>query len=161
MRTLIAAGALAALCACGPGEEAKQEAPPPPPATPYEEMRAQGSPEQQAVFAWQRLTQWQRANNIAPVCNTVRRAEPRGVVPPNIDPASIYAPHVGATVFAIQCGPQLTTARDDPAEHWLVVFSEGPDEPVILSCADARGRDRCGASRTLPTVADPPPPGAQ
>lgn len=156
---IVAAAALLALAACNPAQEAKQEEEAPPaPQTALEELRAQPL-EQQPVYAWQRLTQWQTANNIQPPCASVRRSEARGVVPANVDPESIYAPYVGATVFAIQCGPQLTTVRDNPAEHWLVVFVEGAAEPTVVNCAGPNNTDRC-RGRVLPTVGARPAPSA-
>lgn len=159
MKYVIAAAALCALAACSPpAEEAKQEAPPAAPTDALSALQAQ-SPENQPVHAWQQLTAWQSANSITPACASIRRAEARGVVPANIQPASIYAPYVGSTIFAVQCGPQLTTVRDNPAEHWLVIFTPGAAAPTILNCADPAGLDRC-RGRVLPTVEAAPPAAA-
>lgn len=155
MQRLIAA-ALVALAACGQAEAPKQDAPPPSPAGALEALQAQPA-EQQPVLAWQQLTAWQTANAVQPACTSIRRAEARGVVPANVDPESIYAPYVGATIFAIQCGPQLTTVRDDPNEHWLMIYTAGAPEPTILNCAGANNVDRC-RGRILPTVAPPTSP---
>jgi hypothetical protein len=56
----------------------------------------------------------------------------------------------GSLVFSVQCGPQLTTVRDEPREHWLVVFAPGATEAVVVNCANAAGRDQC--TRTMPRV---------
>lgn len=159
MKYLIAAAALAALAACSPpAEDAKQDAAPAAPADALSALQAQ-SAENQPVYAWQQLTAWQTANSITPACTSIRRAEARGLVPQNIVPDSIYAPYVGSTIFAIQCGPQLTTVRDNPAEHWLVIFTAGAAQPTVLNCADPAGLDRC-RGRILPTVAAAPAPAA-
>jgi hypothetical protein len=159
MKKLILAAATAfALAACGqPASEAPtEEAAPAAPASLIEQIQAM-SPDQQPVFAWQQLTAYQGAHPEAqPPCTSIRAAEARGVVPPNIDPESIYAGHVGSLVFAIQCGPQLTQVRSDPAEHWLVIFAPGATEAAVLNCAEGT-RDRCSA-RTLPTVDAMPTP---
>ena len=118
------------------------EAATPAPQTALEQLQAQPA-EQQPVFAWQQLTAYQQAHPDAqPACTSIRQAEARGVVPENIRPDSIYASHVGATVFAIQCGPQLTTVRDDPREHWLVVFTPGAADVTVKNCAGEGGRGR-------------------
>lgn len=140
-KSMIAAASLAALvlAACGqaeaPAPEAEADAP--------QGLMAQAQAlprEQQPVFAWQLLS---ARTDLDPPCASVRGAEPRGIVPEDVAPESIYAPFVGSLAFAVQCGPQLTTVRDDPHEHWLVVLEPGASEAVIVSCADASGADRC------------------
>lgn len=158
MKKLILAGAaLFALAACGqPAETPAEEAAPAAPASLMEQVQAM-APAEQPVFAWQQLTAYQSTHPEAqPPCTSIRTAEARGIVPPNIAPDSIYAPHVGALVFAIQCGPQLTQVRADPAEHWLVLFAPGAAEAAVLNCADGT-RDRC-AGRALPTTDVMPTP---
>lgn len=147
---LILIAALLALGACGQPAQTPAPEAPAAPQTALEQLQAEAA-EQQPVFAWQQLTAYQAAHaEVQPPCTSVRRAEARGVVPANIDPASIYAPYVGATVFVIQCGAQLTTVGDDPRERWLVVFTPGAAEAAIQSCAGA-GADQC-ANRILPTI---------
>jgi len=150
MQRLIAAATLIALAACSPPAEAPQQEAAAAPQGALEALQAL-PPEQQPVTAWQHLTAYQAANGLEPACTSIRRAEARGVVPANIDPESIYAPYVGDTVFAIQCGPQLTTVRDDPAEHWLVIYAPGAPEATVLSCAAPNNVDQC-RGRILPTV---------
>lgn len=157
-KLILAAVASFALAACGqPASEAPtEEAAPAAPESLMEQIQAM-APDQQPVFAWQQLTAYQGAHPEAqPPCTSIRAAEARGIVPPNIDPASIYAGHAGSLVFAIQCGPQLTQVRSDPAEHWLVIFAPGATEAAVLNCADGT-RDRC-AGRTFPTVDAMPTP---
>lgn len=114
------------------------------------------APEQQPVFAWQTLTAYQAAHPEAqPPCDSVRSAEARGVIPDDVAPESIYGPHAGALVFAVQCGSQLTTVQSNPLEHWLVILSPGATEAVVVNCADAAGDDRC--PRAIPRAASPAP----
>lgn len=155
---IVACAAAFALAACGQSAEAPTEeaAAPAAPASLMEEVQAMAA-DQQPVFAWQQLTAYQGAHPEAqPPCTSIRAADARGTVPPNIAPDSIYAPYVGALVFAIQCGPQLTQVRSNPAEHWLVIFPPGATEVTVLNCADGTA-DRC-ASRTLPVVDAMPTP---
>ena len=157
-KLILASAALFALAACGPAAEAPTEeaAAPAAPASLMEQVQAM-APEDQPVFAWTQLTAYQGTHPEAqPPCTSIRAAEARGIVPPNIAPDSIYAPHVGALVFAIQCGPQLTQVRSDPAEHWLVVFAPDAIEAAVFNCADGT-TDRC-AARTLPIVDVMPTP---
>lgn len=151
MRLLIAAAATLAIAACG---QQSAEAPPAAPAEaapPSLMQQAQArAAEMQPVFAWELLRQYQAAHPEAqPPCESIRRAESRGVVPANVAPDSIYAPHVGALVFAVQCGPQRTDVRANPREHWLIVLAPGAMEPHVEVCADERGLDRC-ALRAIP-----------
>jgi hypothetical protein len=144
---LAATCAVFALAACGQTEAPEAEAPPA--ATDIlSQVNAQPA-EQRPVFAWQQLTAYQASHPEAqPPCTSIRRAEARGVVPEDVLTDSIYAGHVGATVYSIQCGPQLTTVRDNPAEHWLVIFTPGAAESTIVSCNGPRG-DLC-LSREIP-----------
>lgn len=156
-KIVLACAALFALAACGqPAEAPADEAAPAASASLMEQVQAMPA-DQQPVFAWQQLTAYQGAHPEAqPPCTSIRAAEARGIVPPNIDPASIYAGHAGSLVFAIQCGPQLTQVRSDPAEHWLVIFAPGATEAAVLNCADGT-RDRC-SGRVLPTADAMPSP---
>lgn len=142
MKHVLSVIGLFALAACQPAEAPAPETPAAP-QTALEQLQAQ-SLENQPVFAWQQLTAYQQTHPEAqPACTSIRRAEARGVVPPNIDPQSIFAPHVGATVFTIQCGPQLTTVRDEPREHWLVAFAPGAAQASVTNCAGPNGTDPC------------------
>jgi hypothetical protein len=126
------------LAACGQQEAAAPDAP----AAPQSLMDqvAAMAPEQQPVFAWQQLTAWQAAHPEAqPPCTSIRRVDAVGVIPENVDPETLYANYKGAMVFAVQCGPQLTTVRDDPREQWLVAFAPGAAEAAVVSCATATG----------------------
>lgn len=138
------------LAACGQSTAPEPEAPAAPLSL-LEQVQAQ-SAENQPVFAWQQLTAYQQAHPEAtPACTSIRGAESRGIVPDNVAPGSVYEPFKGALVFSVQCGPQLTTAHDEPREHWLVAFAPGAAEAAVVNCADAAGRnDRCG--RAVPTA---------
>lgn len=156
-KPILAAVAAFALAACGQSAEAPtEEAAPAAPESLMEQIQAM-APDQQPVFAWQQLTAYQGAHPEAqPPCTSIRSAEARGIVPPNIAPDSIYAAHAGSLVFAIQCGPQLTQVRSDPAEHWLVIFAPGATEAAVQNCAEGT-RDLC-AGRTFTTVDAMPTP---
>jgi len=137
---IIAATALLALAACG------QSAPSSDTAT-ATASAAQGlfeqlertAPEMQPVTAWQQLSSHPET---MPACGSVRRTESKGIVPANVAPDSAYAGHAGEWAFNIQCGPQLTTVRSDPHQHWLIFFKEGAATSTIVNCADGTG-DRC------------------
>lgn len=155
-RFILAAAFLAA--ACGASDDAKQSDAPAAPQSLIDQALAM-SPEQQPVFAWQLLTQYQAAHPEAvPPCASVRQSESRGTIPENIDPESVYGPYAGAWVFSVQCGPQLTDTRFDPKEHWIVVMSPGAMEPVVHNCADASGRDICPREVPTVTAAEPATP---
>jgi hypothetical protein len=153
MRTLVFAAALA-LAACGQSTVPEPEAPAAPQSL-MEQAQAQTA-EMAPVFAWQQLTAYQQAHPEAtPACTSIRGAESRGVVPDNVAADSVYAAHKGALVFSVQCGPQLTTVRDEPREHWLVIFAPGAAEAVVVNCADASGRnDQC--PRAIPVATTTP-----
>lgn len=138
---VIAAAAVFALAACGQQGAKQETAPeaPPAPAALIDQVQAM-APEQQPVFAWQQLTAYQGQHpEAAPPCTSIRRAESRGIIPANATPDSPYANYIGSLVFSIQCGPQLTTVRDDPAEHWLVVFAPGATDVAVANCKGPRG----------------------
>ncbi|GAM97900.1 hypothetical protein U91I_01530 [alpha proteobacterium U9-1i] len=150
MRTLAIAAAFA-LAACGQATAPAEPEAPAAPLSLMEQAMAQ-SPENRPVFAWQQLTAYQATHPEAvPPCASIRGAESRGVVPDNVAADSIYAAHKGSLVFSVQCGPQLTTVRDEPREHWLVVLAPGATEAVVVNCANAAGRDQC--PRAIPTAA--------
>jgi hypothetical protein len=154
MKTIIVAAALA-LAACGQSATPEAEAPAAPQAM-MDQVLAM-APDQQPVFAWEQLTAYQAAHPEAqPPCASIRGAESRGIIPADVDPASIYGPHAGALVYSIQCGAQLTGTPMDPREHWLVVMIPGAADPVILNCADAAGLDQC--PRAIPKAAAPATP---
>jgi hypothetical protein len=141
-RFLVAACALTLFAGCGQQEAATPEAPAAPQS--LMEQVAAMAPEQQPVFAWQQLTAWQTAHPEAqPPCASIRRVDAVGVIPDNVDPESLYAGYKGAMVFAVQCGPQLTTVRDDPREQWLVAFAPGAAEAAVISCVAEGGRSDC------------------
>jgi hypothetical protein len=141
-RTLAAFSAALALAACGQAETPAPEAPAAPQS--LMEQVEDMSPEQQPVFAWQQLTAFQQAHPEAqPPCASIRRVDSIGHIPDDVAADSIYAAHKGSLVFTVQCGPQLTTVRDDPREHWLVAFAPGATEAVVQNCANASGRSEC------------------
>jgi hypothetical protein len=144
-RTVLVASA-AFLAACSPQETA---APPAPevPASLQEQGRAM-SAEEQVVFAVGQLAAHLQAQGQS--C-TVRGAEPRGTVPADVAPDSIYGPYAGADAFTVQCGERLTTVAPDPRQRWLVLLAPGADAPQVVNCADANGFDRC-AQRAIPTA---------
>jgi hypothetical protein len=137
---MIAATALMTLAACGQaGESAKQETTTAAaPAGVFEHLE-RTAPEMQPVTAWQQLMTHAET---MPACRDVRRTESKGIVPANVAPDSAYAGHAGEWVFSIQCGPQLTTVRPDPHEHWLIFFAPGAATSTIANCAQGAG-DRC------------------
>lgn len=145
MRTLVAIAAVAALAACNqePAEAPAPEAP----ASLQAQARAL-SAEEQVVFAVTQLSTHLQAQG--QTC-TVRGAEPRGTVPANVAPDSIYGPYVGADAYTVQCGERLTTVRADPRQRWLVLFPPDAMAPQVVNCADEAGLDRC-ASREIPTA---------
>lgn len=152
MRTLVLAAALA-LAACGQSTAPEPEAPAAPQSL-MEQAQAQ-SAEMAPVFAWQQLTAYQASHPEAtPACSSIRGAESRGIVPDNVAADSIYAAHKGSLVFSVQCGPQLTTVRDEPREHWLVVFAPGAAEAAVVNCANDAGRDQC--PRAIPVTTTTP-----
>jgi len=144
-----------ALAACGQSTEA----PAPETTAPQslmEQMQSQ-SAEQQLVTAFQALIAYQQTHPEAvPPCASVRGTESRGVIPPNVAPDSVYAPHIGSLVYSIQCGNLRSMERFDPTEHWLVVYAPTATEPTVENCADATGRDKC--PRQLPIVEIAPTP---
>ena len=152
---MFAAVAAFALAACGQTPAPEPEAPAAP-VSMMDQVLAM-APEQQPVFAWQQLTAYQTAHpDAVPVCASIRGAESRGILPADVDPASIYGPHAGALVYSIQCGAQLTGTRMDPREHWLVVMAPGAAEPAVVNCANAAGVDQCPS--VIPRAAAPAAP---
>lgn len=145
MRTSIAIAALAALAACNqqPAEAPAPEAPPS-----LQSQARRMSAEEQVVFAVTQLATHLQTQG--QTC-TVRGAEPRGTVPENVAPDSIYAPYVGADAYAVQCGERLTTVRADPRQRWLVLLAPDAMTPQVVNCADEAGLDRC-AAREIPTA---------
>ncbi len=155
LHIMLAMGAAFAAAACGQTPVPEPQAPAAP-LSMMDQVLAM-APEQQPVFAWQQLTAYQTTHPEAvPLCASIRGAESRGILPADVDPASIYGPHAGALVYSIQCGAQLTGTRMDPAEHWLVVMVPGAAEPVILNCANAAGVDQCPTA--IPRAAAPATP---
>lgn len=149
MRSLAFAAALA-LAACGQPAAPEPEAPPAPQSL-MEQIQAE-APEMQPVRGYQQLVAYLAAHpELEATCQGPRGAESRGVVPANVAPDSIYAAHAGALVLSVQCGAQLTTVRDNPREHWLVVIAPGASEATVVNCANAAGQDQC--TRTIPTAA--------
>ena len=145
---MIVATALLVLAACGQASEApKQAAAPAAPQGLFEQLE-RTAPEMQPVTAWQQLMTHAET---MPACREVRRTESRGIVPANAAPP--YAGHSGEWVFVIQCGPQLTTVRSDPHEHWLIFFAPGATTSTIASCAQGTG-DQCLLA-TIPIAAAP------
>jgi hypothetical protein len=153
-RFLIAAAATALLAACGQSETKAPEAPAAPQSL-LDQVSAM-SPEQQPVFAWQQLTAWQQAHPEAqPPCASIRRVDVVGTIPEDVAADSLYAAYKGAMVFTVQCGPQLTTVRDDPREQWLVAFAPGATEAAVASCLNAEdSRSDCPR---VPRRAQPAP----
>jgi hypothetical protein len=143
---IIAASALFALAACGQSSEApKQEAAPAAPQGLFEQLE-RTAPEMQPVTAWQQLMTHAET---MPACHDVRRTESRGIVP--ADATGPYAGHAGEWVFSVQCGPQLTSVRPDPHQHWLIFFAPGATTSTVVNCAQGTG-DQCLLAR-IPTAA--------
>lgn len=153
-RYALAAWAALALAACGPPAETAPETPQAPQSL-MDQVQAM-APELQGVFAWQQLTAWQQAHPEAqPPCASIRRVDTVGAIPTDVAADSIYAAYAGNLVFTVQCGPQLTTVRDNPAEQWMVAFAPGAAEAAIVNCANEEGRSRCPRvpPRAAPTSA--------
>lgn len=150
--TITACIAALALSACG-----EQQAAAPAEAEAPASLQSQSrrmSAETRPVFAYQQLVAHLQAQGQA--CAGPRGAEGRGTVPENVAPDSIYAPFAGADAYVVQCGEQLTTVRDDPAQRWLVVFpADGPAQ--FVNCAGDRNADRCAARQIPVTEAAPTP----
>ncbi len=137
---MIAATAVLALAACGQASDgAKQEATTAAAPQGLFEQLERTAPEMQPVTAWQQLMTHAET---MPACREVRRTELKGIVPDNVAPNSAYAGHAGEWVFVIQCGPQLTTVRPDPHQHWLIFFAPGAATSTIVNCAQGTA-DRC------------------
>lgn len=152
---LLAAVAAFALAACGQPAAPVEEAPAAPQGL-LEQIQAMGQ-EEQLVFAYQQLAAYQAAHpDSQPPCTSVRGTEARGVIPADVDPASLYAAHAGSAVYSIQCGNLVSRERFDPNEHWLVVFAPGATEVSLVNCANARGADDC--PRIVPRAAAAPAP---
>jgi hypothetical protein len=132
-----------ALAACGQPTQAPSEATVEAPQSLMDQVQALAA-EQQGVFAWQQLTAWQQTHPEAqPPCASIRRVDTVGTIPADVAADSIYAAYAGNLVFTVQCGPQLTTVRDNAAEQWLVAFAPGAAEAAIANCANEEGRSRC------------------
>jgi hypothetical protein len=147
VHAVMCAAALA-LAACGqPAEEAAPA--PAAPQTLLEQVQAM-DPANQLVFATTQLAAYQQAHPEAtPTCAAIRGTESRGIIPPNIDPASSYGPYVGALVISVQCGELRSMTAMDPAQQWLVVFAPGATEVQVANCG---GEQRTRCPRTLPIV---------
>ena len=151
---LILGAAAFALAACGQAHD-KAPAAPAAPQSLMQHVQAQ-APEDQLVTAYTALVSYQRAHPEAtPTCASVRATESRGIVPANVEPDSIYAGHVGAQVYSIQCGALISASRFDPNEHWLVIYAPGATEVAVANCGNPRG-DSC--PRTIPIVEAAPTP---
>jgi len=143
-----------ALAACGQPEP-EAPPPPPPPQTLFEQVQAM-DPANQLVFATTQLTAYQQAHpDATPPCAAIRGTESRGIIPPNIDPASAYGPYVGSLVISVQCGELRSMTRMDPNEQWLVVYAPGATDVQVANCGGA-ALTRC--PRTLPLVEVGPTP---
>lgn len=153
MRQLVLAAAVLALAACGQGGAAKQEAAPETAAPASLMEQAQAKPlEEQPIFALGLLQQYQATHTDSqPPCTAVRAAEPRGVIPADADPQSIYPQYAGSLVYSIQCGALRSATRYDPAEHWLVIMAPGATEIAVANCNGPRG-DVC-PRRVTPAAA--------
>ena len=149
--------AAAALAACGQQTGTETPEAPAAPQSLLEQVQAM-SQEQQLVFATTQLAAYQQAHPDAqPTCAAIRGTESRGVIPPNIDPDSAYAPYVGALAISVQCGELRSMTRMDPNEQWLVVFAPGATEAQVANCGGGPN-DSSRCSRTLPLVEIAPPP---
>jgi len=133
---IIAATALLALAACGQSSTAPDSATSTTAQGLFEQLE-RTAPEMQPVTAWQQLSSHAET---MPACGSVRRTESKGIVPANAAPP--YAGHAGEWVFSIQCGPQLTTVRPNPHDHWLIFFAPGAATSTIVNCAQGTG-DQC------------------
>ena len=142
---IIAATALMALAACGQSTAPSSDTTSATAAQGLFEQLERTAPEMQPVTAWQQLSSHPET---MPACGSVRRTESKGIVPENAAPP--YAGHAGEWVFSIQCGPQLTTVRPSPHDHWLIFFAPGATTSTIVNCAQGTG-DQCLLAQ-IPTV---------
>ncbi len=102
------------------------------------------APEMRPVAATTALMAYQAAHaDSTPKCTEIRESAERGIIPADVADGSIYKPFAGDLVFAVQCGPRLTTVRPDPQQHWLVVMAPGAADATVISCADAHAFDQC------------------
>jgi hypothetical protein len=153
MRKMLIVAALAAAAACSPPAKAPE---PTGPQGLFEQAAAK-SAEDASVMAWQIISTKQ---DLASPCVAVRNVQDKGVVPADVATDSIYAPYVGARIFSVQCGEQLTTVRARPQDRWLVIMRPGAMEAEIANCADpaSASGDRCYGD--IPTAAPAPADGA-
>lgn len=143
MKKLIVAAAGLLVAACGQSSTPTTTATTEVPQGLMEHTLAQ-TQEMQPVAATQALMAYQAAHaDSTPRCTEIREAAARGIIPADVAEGSVYKPFAGSLVFAVQCGPRLTTVRPDPHQHWLVVMAPGAPDATIVSCADARGNDAC------------------
>ncbi len=150
IHAILCAAALA-LAACGQktAETETPEAPPAPQGL-LEQVQAM-SEEQRLVFATTQLAAYQQANpDSQPVCSAIRGTESRGIIPPNIDHNSAYAPFAGSMVIAVQCGELRSMTAMDPAQQWIVAFAPGATAVQVANCGGSGSVTRC--PRNLPLV---------
>lgn len=156
-RYVLAACAALSLAACSPPAETPTAETPEAAQSMIDQVLSLPA-EQQGVFAWQQLTAWQQGHPEAqPPCASIRRVDTVGTIPADVAADSVYAAYAGNLAFTVQCGAQLTTVRDNPAEQWLVAFAPGAPEAAIINCADAEGRSQCPrvAPREQPATTAP------
>ncbi|MES1199696.1 MAG: hypothetical protein ABUS48_06930 [Pseudomonadota bacterium] len=102
------------------------------------------SQEQLPVYGYTLLAAYQAAHaDSTPKCAAVRDTASRGIIPPDVDPATAYGPYAGDLVISVQCGAQISNAPMDPHEHWLVVLAPGAADATIVNCANTDGNDTC------------------
>ena len=151
---LIIACAALALAACGQSTAPVEEAPAAPQSL-MEQVQAM-SGEDQLVAGYSALVAYQQAHPEAqPPCTSPRGTESRGVIPADVAPDSVYAPHAGSLVLSVQCGVLISRAQFDPREHWLVVYAPAATEVAVVNCAGPNGSDVCPAQ--IPRAAAPAP----
>jgi len=157
MRKILAGAAMLLAAACSPAETPEAEAPAAPQG--LMEQAAAMSGEEAAVFAY--TTFMSKAASLPRPCVAVRETLARGVVPSDVAPGSVYAPFAGAMVFAIQCGPLLTTVRAQPEDRWLLALRPGAAEAEIVPCVGADGQDGCRMQARPASAAEPTPEAAK
>jgi len=134
-----------ALVACGQPSETADTATPAAPQSRAEALAGMSETDQ-IVGAYQDFAVHMQAHpELTPPCQNVRSTERLGVVPDTVAADGVYAAHIGATVFVVQCGVLESMAPMDPRERWLVIYAPQASAPEIVNCAGQDGRSRCPA----------------
>ncbi len=142
LNTLALGAAVLALAACGQPAEAPEAAAPAAQSR-IEQLQSMDQA-QELVGVYQDFMDYMEAHpELTPPCQNVRGTEKLGIVPDTVAADGIYAGHVGAVAYTVQCGELRTLAPMEPRERWLVLYTTAAPAPAVLNCADENGIDRC------------------